>query len=79
MESASANEKASSSTPPNDSDEDDLELALNSSQLPADIFDEHVNGLSQWRGPRAALEGALASSFTTMSLVRVQSLYFTND
>ena len=37
MESAPASEKTRSSAPPNESDEDDLELALNLSQLPADI------------------------------------------
>ena len=75
MESASASEKASSFTPPNESDEDDLELALNLSQLPADIFDEHVNELSRRRGLSATLEDALASLFTTTSLVRVHRPY----
>ena len=75
MESASASEKASSFAPPNESDEDDLEVALNLSQLPADIFDEQVNELSRRGGLSAALEGALASLFTTMSLVRVHHPY----
>ena len=75
MESASAGEKASSSAPPNEGDEDDLELALNLSQLPADLFDEQVNELSRRVGPHAALEGALASLLTAMSLVRVRHPY----
>ena len=69
MESAPAGEKARSSVPPNESEEDDLELALGLSQLPTDSFDEQV---SRQSGPPAALEGALTSLFTAMSLVRVR-------
>ena len=75
MESALASEEARSSTPPNESDEGNLDLALNLSQLLAGIFDEHVNELSRQRGARAALEGALASLFTAMSIVRVHHPY----
>ena len=75
MESGLASEEARSSTPPNESDESDLEPALNLSQLLADIFDEHVNELSRQKGPRAALEGALASLYTATSIVRVHHPY----
>jgi hypothetical protein len=47
MESVPAGEKARSSTPPNESDEDDLKIALNLSPLSADIFGEEVNELSR--------------------------------
>ena len=75
MESALATEKARSSAPPNESDEGDLELALEVPQRPADIFDNQVNELGRRTGPHAALEGSLASLPTATSLVRGQQLY----
>ena len=68
MESAPVSEKARSSAPPSESDEDALELALNLSQLPSDIFDEQVEELSRRMGPHAGLESALASFFTLVSV-----------
>lgn len=51
--SASAGEGARSSTPSNESDEDDFELALNMSQ-PADIFDEQSSEFNRQREPHLA-------------------------
>jgi hypothetical protein len=70
--SASASEEARSSTPPNDSDENDLEIALNLSQLPADIFDEQVSELDRPKELHTAIEDSLASWLAAMSFAQVR-------
>ena len=51
--------------------ENDLDLALMLSQLPADIFDEQVGELNQ---PRTAAEGDVASLRMAMSVLEVRML-----
>ena len=71
MESTPAGEKARSSAPPNEGDEDYLERDRNLSQLPASIFDGQANEHSRQRESRMTIEGA--SLFTAMSLVEVRT------
>jgi hypothetical protein len=75
-ESASASEGARSSTSPDECDEDDLEPAPTSSQLPADIFDEQVRGFNQQRASRTAIEDGLAPLPTAMSFAEVWATPF---
>jgi hypothetical protein len=67
--SASTSDEARSSTLPNETDEDDLELA---SQLPDDIYDEQVKELNRRRESRTAIEDSPASLLMAMSPVEVR-------
>jgi hypothetical protein len=66
---------ARSSIIPSESDENDLQLALNLSQLPADTSDDigQVNELERRRVSRTAIENCLASLLMEMSLGEVPS------
>lgn len=57
--------------PVNEHSENDLDLALMLSQLPADIFDEQVGELNQ---PRTAAEGDVASLRMAISVLEVRML-----
>jgi hypothetical protein len=70
-QAAQALSQLSASTPPNQNDDDDLELALTLSQLPAEIFDEQVGELN--REARGAAEGASSAiSHNSHSEVRTR-------
>jgi hypothetical protein len=72
IESAPANEEPRSCTPRDESEEVDLELALDLSQLLADIFDERASGHNRTGESRAAVDD-LASLLTTLSLLEVRT------
>lgn len=75
--SAPTGNEASQTTPPIEYDEDNVELLLMLSQLPADIFDDRVGELNQRKESRAAVEDSLAPLLTAMSPVeyRCHRLY----
>ena len=71
VESASTREQAHPSPPPNESDED--ELALNMSQLPADVFDEQAIEINRQNGSNTADEEDPGSMAAAISLLEVRS------
>ena len=70
VESASTREQAHPSPPPNESNEDKLELAPNTSQPPADVFDEQAIEINR---PNMADEEDLASMAAAISLPEVRT------
>jgi hypothetical protein len=70
---ASGSENAHSFTHADEIDDEDVQLHLNLSQLPADIFDEQVRELTPQRGGGVTDEVTLASLRAALSLLQVRA------